>query len=188
MNSQTFEDEFEADREAALDFANRHGIDPGAVPSFDEARETAVMVAACRASYVLAIGSGLGYPALHTASVFGYTGRLDLVEASPAAAAFVEERASAHAIGDRVRVTLGAPSSVVPSLSGPYDVIVASAATVDADLAEDLVRLLRTGGAMLVRRAPEGSSSPVLTRLARDARLLWHIPVAGGLAVGVKRR
>ncbi len=187
-------DPFAGARERALALAEAHS-DPLKVPTYSTARELGVLLAAFRASYVCLFSSGVGYGALHASSHFRNTGRADVVEPDPAIAEFTESLARQHALGEIVRVHLGAPAAVVPSLNGPYDaMVVDDLGPRHGEMADDIVRLTRTGGIILaqVHEPISGESTPGHPSLAEsfltDGRLLCHIPAGAGIAVVVRRR
>lgn len=174
-------DRFAAVREGA----DAHRLDHGChleVLSELEARELAVIVRATHSSYVLEIGTGIGYSGLHIAAGFGATGRLDTIEADPQHARLATEAFARYALDERTRVHAAAAHEVVPALSGPYDLLVLDTEwAVYPRLYEHFIRLLRIGGSLyLVPREGFGAnpeSDPFLRRLADDDRLLpWFAP------------
>ncbi len=151
------------------------------------AREIGVFVRAMHASYVLELGTGLGYGGLHVAASFGATGRLDTIEIDPTHAAIAAENFRRFALEERVRLNQGAAHEVISALSGPYDLVVMDCDWADyPPLYEDIVRLVRTGGSIILANvAPLGweidgeAALPdanllreFLERLADDDRLL----------------
>jgi predicted O-methyltransferase YrrM len=186
-------DPFADERQRAVKLAEEHS-DSLSVPSYLEARAMGTMLAAVRASYVCVFSSGVGYGALHAAAHFR-TGRVDVVEPDLAVAEFTEKLAHQHALGEIVRVNLGSPANVVPSLNGPYDaMVVDDLGTRHGALAEDIVRLTRTGGVILtqIHESLAGEANAARRSLAEsflsDGRLLCHIPPSTGLAIIVRRR
>ncbi len=166
-------DRFAEVREAAIAHTSEHQCDGGPA-SLLRAREAAVLVRATRASYVLELGTGLGYSSLHALDVFGRTGRLDTIESDPLHARLAEENFSRYGYSDRVRVYTGRDADVLAGLNGPYDlVILDSNPSGYPSLFEDAVRLLRTGGLLLANIAGgEPPAESFLRRLAGDDRLL----------------
>ncbi|MCC7365420.1 MAG: class I SAM-dependent methyltransferase [Dehalococcoidia bacterium] len=162
-----------------------HGCD-GAPLGTVEARELAVVARATHASYVLELGAGLGESTLHLASAFGQTGRIDAVEADDAHATFIEQMAKLFALDAAVRVQRAPAERVIAALSGPYDLVVVHG-LVGEELTDDIVRLVRTGGSILVLPAPGQATiaavpvgGGLLDRLATDPRLLaWFAPGMG---------
>lgn len=166
-------DRFGEVREQALAHCAEHGCD-GAPATPRRARELAVLTRATHASYVLEFGTGLGYSGLHTASSFGHTGRLDTIEHDPIHAGLAEENFRRFALGERVRVNRGRIREVVAALNGPYDLAVLDSDPADYPaMFEDILRLVRVGGSILVHAA---AASPgldeYLERLAEDVRVL----------------
>jgi predicted O-methyltransferase YrrM len=165
--------------------------------------------AAVHASYVLSLGDELAFPALKVAGGFGPVGRLDLVIGDPELAKAAEGFLTPLDMVEAVRVHRGNPSQVVPGINGPYDLVLARMAPgAFLDLYEPLVRLLRTGGTLLLgpwRRpgdcvefeapGPDDGEAPppereaeLLERLADDARFLTHLPDTESPLIAVRRR
>ena len=142
-------------------------------------RELEVLTRATHSSYVLELGAGLGEGTLHIAAAFGRTGRLDAVEADPAHADLLENLVRRYALDQVVRVHRAAPATVIRALSGPYDLLVAHEGLGALAAAyEDLVRLLRTGGSLILRIPPAeripgaaATEGGLLQRLADDPRV-----------------
>lgn len=147
-------------------------------------REVEVLTRATHSSYVLELGAGAGEATLHIAAAFGRTGRLEAVEPDSAHADLIELVVRRYALEQVVRVNRTSPTSVVPALSGPYDLIVAHEGIAAlAAIYEDLVRVLRTGGSLLLRipaaeRVPGATGEGgLLQRLAQDPRMApWFSP------------
>ncbi len=150
-----------------------HGCDLGSAPVLP-AREIGVLVRATRASYVLEVGTGLGYCGLHAVDGFGRTGRLDTIERDQVHAQLAEENFRRYGLADRVRVHCGREADVLAGLNGPYDMLVLHAGPAgDERSFEDILRLLRTGGTLLVNSSGGGPAlDSFLRRLATDDRLL----------------
>lgn len=143
-----------------------------------QARELQVLVRATHSSYVLELAAELGEATLHLAGAFGQTGRIDAIEPGEHHAAFIDEMSRLVALEAAVRVHRAPVSRVIAALSGPYDLIVLHRVE-PADLAEDLVRLLRTGGSLVVLPPPGQATlaavpgdAGLLGRLASDPRLV----------------
>jgi len=157
------------------------------IPSAAETRMLSVLVRATRATYVLEIGGGIGYSALHMTASFGQTGRLDVVEPNPVHATLIQEHARRFALAERIRVQNAAATSVVMALSGPYDLIAIHAEYVDecGSLFETLMRLLRVGGSLVVLagrgRGADGEASLLAERLAEDPRVWPAFSEHGGM-------
>lgn len=182
-------DAFAAVREVAIEEAERHARRDD-VASYQRAREVSTLIAAARASYVLVSNSGFGYLPLHIVATFGHTGQVDVVETSPSVAAFVEQIARQQSVADRLRVYLGSPVNVVSSLNGPYDVVVLDSVRDSAGPRfEDVVRLTRTGGTIIVVDGTPGpDGAPYLEAIATDPRLLASFPADLSPVVAVRRR
>jgi len=174
-------DRFAAVRESADAHRLEHGCHLEMLSEI-EARELAVVVRATHSSYVLELGTGIGYSGLHIASSFGATGRLDTIESDPRHARLAAQGFARYALDERTRIHTAPAHEVVPALSGPYDLLVLDTEwSVYPGLYEHFVRLLRTGGSLyLVPREGFGAnpeSDPFLRRLADDDRLLpWFAP------------
>ncbi|MCZ2111976.1 MAG: class I SAM-dependent methyltransferase [Dehalococcoidia bacterium] len=174
-------DRFATVRESAPAHRLEHGCDLDVLNEV-EARELAVMVRATHSSYVLELGTGIGYSGLHIAASFGTTGRLDTIESDPRHARMAAHSFAYFALDERTRVHTAPAEDVVPALSGPYDLLILDAAWVAyPGLYEQFIRLLRTGGSLCLfpregpGRGPE--TDPFLRRLASDDRLLpWFAP------------
>lgn len=158
---------------AAIDeHLREHGCDLGRAPILS-AREMGVLVRATRASYVLEVGAGLGYCGLHAVDGFGRTGRLDTIERDPVHAQLAEENFRRFGFGDRVRVHCGREDDVLAGLNGPYDMVVLNSGLAGHGRSfEDILRLLRTGGTLLVSAGGGPAMEGFLRRLATDDRLL----------------
>jgi len=166
-------DRFAEVREEAVAHCAEHGCDATPV-SFERARELGVLVRAMHASYVLELGTGLGYGGLHIVDAFGRTGRLDTVERDPVHAGLAEANFRRFAFTERVRVHAGRAAEVVPALNGPYDLIALDANPAGhLELYEHLLRLVRTSGSIVVAPGAGGEAAPaLLARLAEDDRVL----------------
>lgn len=188
-------DPFASEREAAVRYREQHGA-AGVVPTYSEARELAVLVSAVRGTYVCMLYSGFGYAALHVASSFRHTGRLDVVEADPGIATFAENLVAQESLDDRIRINRGSHSNVVSSLNGPYDTILLDDwGPRYLPLFDDLVRLVRTGGCIIVQRLSDsgipqtlGQSESLLGALVNDPRLFTSVPQALSPVIAVRRR
>ena len=175
-------DRFAEVRAEALTHHEEHGCKLAEL-SITDGRELAVLVRATRASYVLELGGGVGYSGLNITSSFGQTGRLDTVEPDPEHARLIRQNFARFSLEDRLRVHSARPAEVVPALSGPYDMIVINEGPTAIDgIYEDLVRLTRTNGSIVMLRSgieagAVGESEPflvppILARFAEDNRLL----------------
>jgi predicted O-methyltransferase YrrM len=188
-------DPFAQQRAAAEKYREEHG-GVGTLPTYAEARELSVLVAAVRATYVCMLYSGFGYAALHVTAALRHTGRVDVVESDPHAAEFAEKLVQQESLQDRVRVHLGAHANVIGSLNGPFDTILLDDwAERYQPLFEDLVRLTRTGGCIIAQRLTEapipqtlGESESLLGAMIGDPRLFTSVPPPLSPVIGVRRR
>lgn len=152
------------------------------------ARYLAALAAATRATYVLCVGDGLAHAAFHIAAGFGHTGHLDLVAADLDSVRDVPTAIARHSFEERMRLHAANAINVVPNLNGPLDLVIAEVAGLDWEtLYEPLVRLVRTGGS-LVLIAPAPASDGWATRLAADERLYVHVPETESPILAVRRR
>ncbi|GAB4323260.1 MAG: O-methyltransferase [Dehalococcoidia bacterium] len=185
-------------RERAIAYVEEHPGTP-AIPAYAEARMLATLTRALRSTYVLLLGAGGGYTALHISSSFGHTGQLDVVETDPKFAGIAEAAAARFAMADRIRVHTGTVRDVVSSLNGPFDLVVLWAAAADREwpaLHPDLVRLVRVGGSIVVSGLPpamgagEGRDplAEYMVQLAQDERLLLGVAGESGLAIAARVR
>lgn len=168
------------------------------------ARELEVVVRATHARYVLELGGGPGYTSLHIAAGFGLTGRLDVIEPNSGAAELARANAERTGFADRIRHYATSPAEVLPGLNGPYDLIVMATDPAGyAGFYDDVARLLRVGGTLLVFNLFElawaldgedaGGASPegiaaFVERLAGDDRFVAHFPVSLERATAVRVR
>jgi hypothetical protein len=182
---------------AAIEFATRQperfsdllgAHDEGwAAQAILRARFHAAFAAATRATYVLAIGEELAHSAFHVAAGFGHTGHLDLVVADPPLGKSIAGAITRHSLDERIRLHNANPTSVVPNLNGPFDLLIVNTHSVDADsLYEHCVRLLRVGGSMTIELA--GEPARWLEKLATDERLYVHVPDTESPVIAVRRR
>jgi predicted O-methyltransferase YrrM len=161
---------------AAAAHAREHGCNPG-VLDFASGRDVEVLCRALRASYVLELDTGLGYLGLFVAQAFGYTGHLDTVEHDPGHANLAEQTFRRFGYGERVRVHRGNASEIVPALNGPYDLILLHGeGAARPALHEQLVRLVRIGGSLLVYPPGADAGRAYADVLAADYRLLTSFP------------
>lgn len=128
------------------------------------ARQLAAVVRAMRATYVLHVASDLPpgaageaaavHASLHLAGAFGHTGQLETVVSHERLATAITAHAERHALAERVRVHAGDAPTVVRALNGPHDLAIAGARWREYErMGDHLMRLVRTGGALLVVNA-----------------------------------
>ena len=125
-------------------------IEPGATFGLGDHPTTVLCLRALRAALppggsVLDVGSGSGVLAV-AAAVFG-AGRVAGIDISPATPAVAAANAAANGVGERVEVT----TTPLADVDGTYDVVLANllAPTLLA-LADDLVRVVAPGGALVI--------------------------------------
>lgn len=118
-----------------------------------------VIAAAIGARKVLEIGCALGYSALWLAH--GSGGEVDTIEFDAAHVQLARDHVRRHGFADRIQLLEGEDRDVLPTLSGPYDLVVYDAAVRYPLLLEHFVRLLRTGGTLV-------SSNLFLAKYAPD--------------------
>ncbi len=138
-------------REQSNAHRRKHGRECDVYPSSPmKGRFLQALVHATRSRRVLEIGCGLGYSAIWMATAMDFGGVLETVEASRAHARLARENFALAGVADRVRILEGKANAILPSLTGPYDLVFEDAAYgADPPYREDMVRLLRIGG-MLV--------------------------------------
>lgn len=193
-------DRFAAVRSDAEAHVASHGCETW-LPGLHEARQLAGIVAAARATYVLAMPSALGYLTLHLAEVFGHTGRMDVLENEVSHASLIETAARTHGLADRIVIHGGRPAEAIPSLNGPFDVVLLDHRLASvAGIYEVLLRLIRTGGSLVIANTPDlyaaatGESHEAiavrafLERLALDEQVYAAFSPGGGPVIAVRRR
>lgn len=181
-------DRFAAVREEALAHCAEHGC-TGTPATTLRGREIGVLVRATHASYVLELGTGLGYSGLQALDGFGRTGRLDTIESDPAHAKLAEENFRRFGFEERVRVHRARDSEVAPALNGPYDLVMLDSDPAGyAGLYEHLLRLVRTGGSLLVSAGGETEARELFERLAVDERVAARFGPLPGEVLAVRVR
>ena len=93
----------------------------------------------------LEVGTAIGYTAALMAEAGGPGSRVDTIEVDPAHADVAEAELEKRGLLDRVRVLRGDASSVLPTLSEPYDAVFTDGG--EGDLSSELRRLTQPGGA-----------------------------------------
>ena len=71
----------------------------------------------------LEVGCGLGYTAALMAEAGGPSSRIDTIELDPVHADMAENLLAQKGLANRVRVLRGDAADIVPSLTGPYDLV-----------------------------------------------------------------
>jgi len=155
------------------------------------------LAAAMAAKRILEIGCGLGYSALWLAYGSSPDGQIETIEHDATHAGLARQNFVQERYGERITVLQGRAVAVLPTLSGPYDLIFC-----DSDLDEygaypdHFVRLLRPGGLLITSNLFLGRYSldiPGLDqaaayreRILADERLLTAF-MAEGKALSVRR-
>lgn len=186
-------------RDEQLDRIDREA-DPAAPPSIgaDVARYLEVTIASTRAIRVMEVGTAAGYSTVTLARAVGDGGEVLAVEIDPELAGATRTNLERCGLSHIARVITGDAAEVVPTLEGPFDLIL-----LDGDkaqypmLLEACVPRLRLGGLLIAdnalfppRRVPARFSEPVdhYNKLAaRDPRLKSTLlPIGDGLMVSVR--
>jgi len=155
------------------------------------------LAAATGAKGILELGCGLGYSALWLAFASSPDGRVETIEQDDGHAALARQNFQQEGFGDRVTVLLGRAVDLLPTRTGPYDLIFC-----DSDIDEygayldHFVRLLRPGGLLITsnlflgRYSLEipglGQAAAYRDRILREQRLLTAF-LRGGLALSVRK-
>lgn len=90
---------------------------------------------------VLEIGTLGGYSTICLARGVGEGGRVITIEAEPAHAAVARQSIDAAGVGDRVEILVGRGADVLPTLTGPFDLVF-----IDADKQSNTVYLEHAAG------------------------------------------
>ena len=128
------------------------------------------LAATAKARRVLEIGCGLGYSALWLAYGAGEQSIVETIERDEEHARMAREHFRSEAMGNRIKVLVGAATSVLPTLQEQYDLIY-----FDTDPAESLMtleqsdRLLRHGGLLISANLFLGQFAPDLPGLDKTA-------------------
>jgi caffeoyl-CoA O-methyltransferase len=120
---------------------------PGMMVGTIEGRLLETLVAACRARWVLEIGTFSGYSALAMAAALPSDGRITTCELSPAHVAAARANIAASPFAGQIEVVEGPALETVGRLSGPFDFVF-----IDADKTNYLAYY----EAVLPKLAPEG--------------------------------
>ncbi|HLB27061.1 MAG TPA: class I SAM-dependent methyltransferase [Dehalococcoidia bacterium] len=156
------------------------------------------LAAAVAARHILEVGCGLGYSALWLAFGSSPDGRVETVEQDPTHADLSSRNFQREGYGAQITAHQGRSAEILPSLTGPYDLIFC-----DSDLEEYLanlehfLRLLRPGGLLVSSNLFLGQYAPDLPgleqaaayrlRILDDERLLTAF-LPGGLALSVRKQ
>jgi predicted O-methyltransferase YrrM len=177
------DDRYSEVRQAIAPHREKHRC---SIPLMDptDGRELSVITRVSHSTYVLELGSALGYAGLHVVESFGRTGKLDVIEEDEGHAQLASDAFAQFAYSDRVRLHSGSTREIMTALNGPYDLVIVNAgwATL-ADSYDDLVRVTRAGGSLLLRTGtaedPAGrdGARAAAVRMATDYRLTpWFEP------------
>ena len=98
---------------------------------------------------ILEIGTGNGDGTLVLAATLPSGGLLLTMEADPAAAAVARQRFAEAGLADRISVIVGEPRRFLHKIRGPFDLIVHNDADDRDGLHDQLLALLRPGGALM---------------------------------------
>jgi len=129
-----------------------HGDECGAYPSSPlSMRLVSVLVGATGAKRILEIGCGLGYSALWLADAAGPDGHVDTIDRFPEHVSLALENASAAGFSQRTRILQGEADNVLPTLSGPYDLVYDDGWFVqEPAYLETMLDLIRPGGLLVM--------------------------------------
>ena len=175
----------------------RNDIQPEVGPQVG--RLLALLVQLIQARRVLELGTCLGYSSLWLASALEKTGG-SMVSIEYRQDLYEQTRANLLAAGllDRVELIHGDAGAIVPTLEGPFDLILQdSDKDLYAPLLEDCIRLVRLNGLIVADDAlflpmgiPEKFSRPVHAynqKVFTDPRLYsTMLPIGDGVTVSVK--
>jgi predicted O-methyltransferase YrrM len=144
------EDPYAHVRRASDEHREAHGPDCGVYPSDPiKMRLLSTLVRASGANRILEIGCGLGYSALWLADASGPTGRIDTIDRFAEHVALAREYGSQAGCSDRLQVIAGEGADVLPTLSGPYDLVHDDGWFArEPPYFESMLNLLRPGGVL----------------------------------------
>lgn len=145
---------------------------------------------------VIQVGAAAGLTGLWLLRGMIPRGVLTSIDSDPQAQKLAARAYEDAGVSGRIRAILGDPLEVLPRLSdGSYDLLVLQSVGADhARYLEHALRLLRTGGVLLVRQMAEGNPSELRARrefvqlLSEDERLAVAVlPLDNGVAVATVR-
>ena len=113
----------------------------------------------------LEVGTAMGFTTALMADAGGPGSQVDTIEIDADHADRVEAALAKRGLSDRVRVLRGDAMKVLPTLTGPYDVVFADGG--NGDMTNELTRLTRPGGAPA---EITGRLSEPLTRILEGLR------------------
>ncbi len=156
-----------------------------------------VLAGAVHAERILESGGGLGYSALWLAHGAGAHARVETIERDPLHAGLAVETFRAEGLAARIALLPGKAADVLPTLTGPYDMVFCDADPDDYPLQLDqFLRLLRAGGLLVSANLFLGQYTTDLPGMAAMAayreRILSddHLLTAfspNGLGISVRR-
>jgi len=184
-------DKIEAEEKQCMNIQPSVGLEVGKL--------LGLLVRSIQAKCVLELGTCLGYSTVWLASALKKTGgKLVSVEYNQGLYQITKHNLEVAGLLDRVDLICGDAGQVVPSLEGPYDLILQdSAKELYPTLLEDCIRLLRPFGLLaaddalfLPKGIPEKFSAPVhrYNQLVFADRRLYStiLPIGDGLVLSVK--
>ena len=127
------------------------------------------LAASIGARRILEIGGGFGYGALWLAHGTGRGASIDVIEDDPVHAAAIEGFARQFGREGEIRVHLGVDADVLPTLPGPYDLIVYDADVPGVGHIPQFERLARRGGTLSISNLFLGRYAPDHPGLAEGA-------------------
>ena len=155
------------------------------------------MVAATGAKRILEFGCGLGYSALWLAFGSAPDGLVETIEQDRSHAEFARRHFEQEGFGERITIRQSLGADVLPSLTGPYDLIFCDS-DIDGYLVDldHFLRLLRPGGLLISSNLFLGQHDPDIPgleqaaayrlRILDDERLQTAF-LRAGLALSVRR-
>jgi predicted O-methyltransferase YrrM len=153
------------------------------------------IAASTGARRILEIGGGFGYGTLWLAHGAGRGAVIETIESDPGHAAVIEGHARQYDRADQIRVHVGFDAEVLPTLAGPYDLIVYDADIPGPGHIAHFERLARRGGTVSVSNLFLGRYAPDRRGLADGAAFReqmldspnWLCAFAGHKLVAVRR-
>ena len=136
---------------ASEEHRESHGEQCGVYPSSPlSMRLVSLLIRATGAKRILEIGCGLGYSALHLAAA-DPDGSVDTIDRFPQHVSLALENVSAAGFSQRIRILQGEADNVLPTLSGPYDLVYDDGWFVqEPAYLETMLDLIRPGGLLVM--------------------------------------
>ena len=123
-----------------------------------------------RAKRFLEVGTAIGYTTVLMAEAGGPGSLVDTIEADPDHADRAEKELIERGLSERVHIIRGDAGSILPGLTGPYDVVYVDAETSSSTV--DINRLAQpTGVAIEVKDNLRGSLNKILEELRGELSL-----------------